>query len=217
MENKRYDKLKASFEASQPPLPPDFTERVMREIEHKPTFIKCWRWIAAAACLLILIGTGVTLLKDERVETKSIAKVESIEKTAPPMLSEAIPEETQALKIVDAKQEKTVKPSPLNNRGYAQRTHGKQTIKGASTLKECPIYTVGNSSRVAPTDKLNYYISKLESEMDALDDSVRAAHVEKLIAADARLQQLVYRIVKEDVEQAINELKKDSTANYINF
>ena len=110
-----------------------------------------------------------------------------------------------------------MKPSPLNNRRYVKRTHGEQTIKGTSTLKDSPTNTVGNSSKVATTDKLNYYISQLESEMDALDDSVRAAHLEKLIAADARLQQLVYRIVKGDVEQALNEQKKDSTANYINF
>ena len=43
------------------------------------------------------------------------------------------------------------------------------------------------------------------------------AQVEQLIAADVRLQQLVERIVKEQVEQAMNEEKKDSTANYITF
>ena len=66
-------------------------------------------------------------------------------------------------------------------------------------------------------DRLNYYISQLEAEMEAVDDSVRAAHLEKIIAADFRLQQLVNRIVKGDEQQALNEMKKDSTANYINF
>ena len=53
--------------------------------------------------------------------------------------------------------------------------------------------------------------------MDALDDSVRAAHLEKLIAADARLQMLVNRIIKAETEQAFDELRNDSTSNYINF
>ena len=53
--------------------------------------------------------------------------------------------------------------------------------------------------------------------MENLDDSVSSARVEQLIAADVRLQQLVNRIVKGQVEQAMQELKKDSTAQYINF
>jgi hypothetical protein len=72
-------------------------------------------------------------------------------------------------------------------------------------------------SVVSVDDKFNYYISQLEAEMEAVDDSVRSAHLEKIIAADNRLQQLVNRIVKDDAERAFNELQKDSTANYINF
>ena len=53
--------------------------------------------------------------------------------------------------------------------------------------------------------------------MEALDDSVSTAHLEKLISADARLQQLVNRIVGKQTEQVMNELRKDSTANYITF
>ncbi len=60
MEDKRYDKLRASFEAKQPQLPADFTERVMNRIEARPAK-SYWRWVAAAACLLIIIGTGIAL------------------------------------------------------------------------------------------------------------------------------------------------------------
>lgn len=35
MGNKRYDKLQASFEASQPQLPTDFTHRVMKRVQSK--------------------------------------------------------------------------------------------------------------------------------------------------------------------------------------
>ena len=38
-----------------------------------------------------------------------------------------------------------------------------------------------------------------------------------VVAADFRLQQLVNRIVKGEEQQALNEMEKDSTANYINF
>ena len=60
-------------------------------------------------------------------------------------------------------------------------------------------------------------IARLESEMEKLDDSVSSAQVERLIAADARLQQMVYRIVGKQAEQAMNKIQNDSTANYINF
>lgn len=60
MEDKRYDKLRASFEAKQPQMPADFTERVMNRIEARPAK-SYWRWVAAVACLLIIIGTGIAL------------------------------------------------------------------------------------------------------------------------------------------------------------
>ena len=60
-------------------------------------------------------------------------------------------------------------------------------------------------------------IARLEAEMDGLDDSVSADQVERLIAADVRLQQMVNRIVGKQVEQAMNEIQNDSTSNYITF
>ena len=60
-------------------------------------------------------------------------------------------------------------------------------------------------------------IARLEAEMESLDDSVSSKQVEKLIAADVRLQQMVNRIVGKQVEQAVNEMKRDSTANFISF
>ncbi len=61
MEDKRYDRLRASFEAKQPQLPADFTERVMERIEARPAKSYYWRWVAAVACLFIIIGTGIAL------------------------------------------------------------------------------------------------------------------------------------------------------------
>ena len=69
----------------------------------------------------------------------------------------------------------------------------------------------------ASSENLANCIARLEAEMEKLDDSVSSVQVEKLIAADARLQQMVNRIVGKQVEQELNELKNDSTANYISF
>ena len=67
------------------------------------------------------------------------------------------------------------------------------------------------------TENLADCIARLEVEMESLDDSVNSAQVERLIAADARLQQMVNRIVGKQAEVAINEILNDSTANYVSF
>ena len=72
-------------------------------------------------------------------------------------------------------------------------------------------------TKVGRTDSFDYYLAQLEAEMDALDDSVSSAQLEKLISADARLRQLVNRIVGSEVEQALNATKPDSTTDYLNF
>lgn len=83
--------------------------------------------------------------------------------------------------------------------------------------------TISTEPRMRRTDtapaaeSLAECIARLEAEMENLDDSINSAQVEKLIAADVRLQQLVYRIVGKQTEQAMSEMQKDSTANYINF
>lgn len=71
MEDKRYKKLKASFEARQPKLPADFTERVMKQIVEQPAVTQTkrrWVWlyttVAAVAASLLLLWT----LKPNKVE-----------------------------------------------------------------------------------------------------------------------------------------------------
>ncbi len=66
MENKKYSKLKAAFEATQPQVPADFTERVMKRIEEQPSVFQSKRrrvWlyptIAAAAAIALLLYIGV--------------------------------------------------------------------------------------------------------------------------------------------------------------
>lgn len=65
MENKKYSKLKASFEATQPQMPDGFTDRVMKRIEqpvHANNHRRLWLYaassIAAAACIALLFYVG---------------------------------------------------------------------------------------------------------------------------------------------------------------
>ena len=186
--------------ASEMKMPDDMEQRVMKRIKSKS---KSSRWLyaasisAIAASLLLLIGFTL-FMKDDKSEKEK------------PIVAQHKEQQDSVVKVEEKK------PMPMIAQEIPALTHNKnvqQTVKNAEQpVKENETISVADAD-----DRLNYYISLLEAEMEAVDDSVRAAHLEKLIAADDRLQQLVYRIVKDEADQTLNEMMKDSTANYINF
>ena len=92
-----------------------------------------------------------------------------------------------------------------------------QAVTSKQTDKVQAYREMEEDIKVDCTDSFDYYLAYLEAEMDALDDSVSSAQLEKLISADARLRQLVNRIVSSEVEQALNAARPDSTRDYLNF
>ena len=186
--------------ASEMKMPDDMEQRVMKRIKSKsrsPRWLNAASIIAIAAGLLVLIGFSL-FMKDGKSDREEpvVAQqkeqrysTEKVEVESPmPMIAQEIPALTMNKNV-----QQTVKTA-------------KQPVKENETISVAIV-----------NDRLNYYISQLEAEMEAVDDSVRTAHLEKIIAADFRLQQLVNRIVGEEEQQALNEMEKDSTANYINF
>ena len=186
--------------ASEMKMPDDMEQRVMKRIKSKS---RPSRWLyaasisAIAAGLLILISFSL-FMKDGKLERKEPAVAQQKEQRDS---TEKVEEESTMPMIAQ--------DMPV----MAQNNNEQHSVKIATQ----PVKEKETISVAAADDRLNYYISQLEAEMEAVDDSVRSAHLEKLIAADYRLQQLVNRIVKDDAERAMNELQKDSTANYINF
>ena len=167
----------------------------------RPAPRRRWWWVAAAACVVALLSLH-TIYNNiyNNVKTKPLA--------------EAPPSAPEGATIAQPLNSKTIEAPPSAPEGatIAQPLNSK-TI-------EAPSGAVGGASpsgAARGAEDLAACIARLEAEMENIDDSVSAAHLEKLIAADARLQQLVYRIIGKQTEQALNELQKDSTANYINF
>ena len=186
--------------ASEMKMPNDMEQRVVKRIKSKS---ESSRWLytvsisAIAAGILILIGISLFMKPGESAKQEPIMaqQKEQRDSTEKVEVKEPMPMITQDIPAV------------------AQNKDVPQTVKNVQqSAKENERKSVATVD-----DKLNYYISQLEAEMDAVDDSVREAHLEELIAADFRLQQLVNRIVKGETEQAFNEMKEDSTANYIYF
>ena len=194
-------------------MPDDMEQQVMERIhaqssenqavtgkdEVKPQ-IALRRWLfpisiaAIAACFLLLVifhfGKG-TSEQTPLIAEKNAAPTDSVQPKQEVIIPTEVTEEAvmaQATPVI-------------------HRTHHPETI--------LPVAPKEDSASTA--EALANCIARLEAEMENLDDSISAAHLEKLIAADARLQQMVNRIVGKQVERARNEIQKDSTANYINF
>ncbi|MEE3384394.1 MAG: hypothetical protein VZR36_04830 [Prevotella sp.] len=170
-------------------LPEDFTDRLMERLE-KPTPNPSQRegrinslplrgrfgggsyWgrlVAAAACLLIIIGVGMTLLpKEEPAKTQQIVVKKTEQQGSEPKAIEKEP-------IQMAKEEKTVvaKTTMVNKQPKASVSESK------------------NSTTVATTDSLDYYIDKIERELAQVDESLYIERMNKVIRADERLQRIV--------------------------
>ena len=168
--------------AEQMTLPEDFTDRLMEQIG-KPTpalpkggrikSLPYWgRLVAAAACLLIIIGVGLKLLpKEEPAKTQPIV----VKKTEKPL------------------------PQPLPNReGRTKSLPSRGRLEGAvaksKVVSQHPTRTEvaqKTPTAVATTDSLDYYIDKIERELAQVDESLYIERMNKVIRADERLQRMV--------------------------
>ena len=188
--------------ADTPQMPADLSERLMKRMETTREKPKRRYWpyiaaaIAAAASILLLIvlnfGQGQTGQKPVMAE-KPTAPADSVRQ----MHHIALTSACSVCCDTVAAQTTSAKPNTSHTKATGTERSKADSASAVEELAKC--------------------IARLEAEMANIDDSVSAAHLEKLIAADARLQQMVYRIIGKQTEQAFNEMEKDSTANYINF
>ncbi|MBR4238222.1 MAG: hypothetical protein IKQ03_02255 [Prevotella sp.] len=186
--------------ADTPQTPAEMSERLMKRLETTREAPKRRYWpyitaamaIAASILLLIVLHPGQGSTEQPPVVAKKTAV--SVDSVIPKH------EASSPTKIIEQTVVAQAIPDKL------------QTSKAIAREPQKP-----KADSASAAENLADCIARLEAEMENIDDSVRDARLEKLIAADASLQQMVNRIVGKQVEQAMNELQKDSTANYINF
>ena len=173
-----------------------------KAVQEKPK-IKALRWlvvgIAASIALLVVFHLGRTTADQPSLvaETAVVTK-------------DSVLPEPQAVSPTE-KTEETLVAQVTPTTPQAPQTATQPTLPAS---KQPTLPAKGSASSA---EDLANCIARLEAEMENLDDSVNSKQLEKLIAADVRLQQMVNRIVGKQVEQAINEFKKDTTTNYISF
>ena len=178
-------------------LPDDFTDRLMRRLEPTPNpspregRTKTLRWMATAACLLIIIGVGMALLpKEEPAKNQPIVVKKAEQKGSEPKAIEKEP-------IQMAKEEKAVvaKTTMINKRSKASVSESK------------------TSTTVATTDSLDYYIDKIERELAQVDESLYIERINKVIRADERLQRMVNSYILHTLDK---EGRPQTAANMYN-
>ena len=190
MKDKKYNKLKAAFESTQPQVSADFTKRVMKRIEEStpnpipregptPTLPKggrnksllYWGRLVGAS----IAASVVLLLTFHYINNKEVKKVEQpvVVKKTESQRSE--PKAIEKEPIQMAKKEKAVvaKTTMVNKRSKASVSESK------------------TSTTVATTDSLDYYIDKIERELAQVDESLYIERMNEVIRADERLQRMV--------------------------
>ena len=91
-----------------PEVPADFMDNVMKEIgdrRQETAASRRWRWIVAAASLLLIIGVGAALLINEPTQEKEL--VAKTELPSAPTTSETIQQPAEQLSTVDVEKPKT--------------------------------------------------------------------------------------------------------------
>ena len=190
--------------ADTPPMPADLSERLMKlgdcnshQATERPRH-RYWPYITAA----IAVAASILLL--------IVLHLGKGQPEQRPVMAEKVTAPTDSIRPM---QHQPATTDATEHPVVAQAVPAKPRTRKATT--DHPHKPKADSASAA--EELADCIARLEAEMENIDDSVSAAHLEQLIAADARLQQMVYRIVGKQTEQALNEMEKDSTANYINF
>ena len=188
--------------ADTPPMPADLSERLMKlgdcnshQATERPRH-RYWPYITAA----IAVAASILLL--------IVLHLGKGQPEQRPVMAEKVTAPTDSIRPM---QHQPATTDATEHPVVAQAAPAKPRARKA--MVDQP--QKPNADSASAAEELADCIARLEAEMENIDDSVSAAHLEQLIAADARLQQMVYRIVGKQTEQALNEI--DSTANYINF
>ncbi len=136
-------------------------------------------WGLVAACLLIIIGVGMTLLpKEELAKTQSLV----VKKTEQPHPRE---DSKKASPIGGGWRELPIAKSKAISQRPARTTPTPQTPPHVQNVAVSPQPTA------QATDSLDYYIDKIERELAQVDESLYIERMNKVIRADERLQRMV--------------------------
>ena len=174
MEDKKYSKLQAAFEATQPQMPDDFTKRVMKRIEKQPSASqpkRRWVWLSPT---IAAVAASVALLLTFHYQN-GVTNIEQ------PVVAQQTEQRDSTVKA----EIKEPKPMIAQEKSVAKKT--KTTIQRPKATTN----THAVSATIPAIDSLDYYIDKIERELAQVDESLYIERMNKVIRADERLQRIV--------------------------
>ena len=193
-------------EAELPQMPSDLNARLMQrmESEQPKQHRTVWRWIAAAACLLLIIGIGYTLLSQQQdeplVAQQSVEPQTEEPKTEPEPKAEpeSVAEEPQQ-KLAKAEVQPSQKPIKKQRKVVMKLVELIPTSEAESTnMKTLPASVI---AKVKAYDKQSDL-----SRMTGIDDTnplVAKVDTDPLVAMEAH---------EEDIRQRGKRLEEEITA-----
>ena len=158
-------------------------------------------WLSMAAMVTMLVGMGWWWISTKQ-ETESSQLV--VKKMDSPKPHSIVTKETPPIQ----------KQEPINviptKKGSLYRAKNHECLpKTEVTLNE----TKANDQPELNVDSLEYYIARLEKNLDEVGDSVYMECAEQVIRADIHLQRLVRKIYMNEIDQ--QEIKNE--ALYLKF
>lgn len=196
-------------EAELPQMPADLNARVMQRVgDEQPKHSRTmWRWMAAAACLLLIIGIGYALLPKEQqdeplVAQKTVCPIsEDMPKAEPEPQAEEMQAEEPQQKVAEAEVQPSQKPAKEQRRVVVKLVELIPDSEAESTnMKTLPASLI---AKVKAYDKQSD-LSKMTGIDEGIDEGVEdtdplgtmAAQVEDIRQRGMRLHEEIRQQMK---------------------
>ena len=192
-----------------PPMPADLNERVMERMEDQPQQRRnLFKWMAAAASFLLVIGIGAMLLtRNPRPKEKSVA-VKTIPGKSESSGSTDLSNSTALSDQSQHMDTETMDSQQVISHIDANAAHVVATSSKGNGMSQKEQPALPSTVTSDDIDSLQYYIDKIEKELAVVDDSLYIDRMNKVISADERLQ----RIVNSYIQHTLDEENRPQTA-----
>ena len=122
-----------------PQLPADFMASMKQRMEEpkqapKPRML--WRWMAAAACLLLIIGIGITLWQKQEAQTTQPQVAQKIEQPQTEQPKAVEPETVEPEAVQEPQLDQAQKAEPAKVRTSVAKAEPKTELAKAETATE---------------------------------------------------------------------------------
>lgn len=139
-------------------MPGDFFDNIMDEIESEPEpkTIKLWRWVAAAACIMALVGIGCAVLFSDKISPAQDANLiaENTETVEPEATQETVAEVIEEPEQTVAESEPiAVAPKPVTAEKETTKTKSKPIAEPATDNANSGISNDNNTQTIQNNDK----------------------------------------------------------------